>query len=172
MNSQKTDRPGGQPFSQVLHRLREELDRLGEMAWSRGEEMWGQIRHPQADAPIDWTPEVDLVETEEALVVFVNLPGIPVEKTDVQLVGNVLEITDEFDSLTLLPTDRVHRRERPTGKLRRTLTLPFSVDIKSARAHAEHGVLKIEMKKSYVAQTHKVPVVGTETTPARVGAED
>lgn len=171
MNSEKSDRPGGQPFSQVLHRLRTELDRLGEMAWSRGEEMWGQIRHPQADANLDWTPEVDLVETEEDLVVFVNLPGIPVEKTDVQLVGNVLEITAEFDSLTLQPSDRVHRRERPTGKLRRALTLPFSVDNDSARAHAEHGVLKIEMKKSFAARTHKVPVVGTDRTSPPAEAE-
>lgn len=171
MNSENTDSPGGQPFSQVLQRLRAELDRLGEMAWSRGEEMWGQFRHPQAGAHIDWTPEVDMVETEEDLVVFVNLPGIPVEKTDVQLIGNVLEITAEFDSLTLQPSDRVHRRERPTGKLRRVLTLPFGVDNDSAQAHAEHGVLKIVMKKCFDARTRKVPVVASDRTSPPAEAE-
>ncbi len=147
----------GQRFSQTIQRFREELDRLTEYAWNRGEGMWEQLRPHEGSG--DWSPEIDIVETEESVIVFANLPGIQAEKANITLVGNTLEITANFDSLTLQPSDRVHRRERPTGKLHRVINLPVSVDFESALAQAENGVLKIEMKKSIDKRAYKVPVV-------------
>lgn len=147
----------GQGFSQAIQRFREELDRLTEYAWNRGEGVWEQLRPHEGRS--DWSPEIDVVETEESVIVFANLPGIQAEKASITLVGNTLEITANFDSLTLQPSDRVHRRERPTGKLHRVINLPVSVDFESALAQAENGVLKVEMKKSIDKRAYKVPVV-------------
>ena len=162
MNTAPEDSQARQKFAQTVQRMRSEVDRLVEMAWMRGEEMWGQFRHPEAVG--DWNPEVDIVETEQSLIVFVNVPGIGVDQIDITLVGNSLEITAQVISLTLQTSDRVHKRERPTGKLKRQISLPVPVDHDSAQAVVEQGVLKVEMKKSHITQGHKVPVSGGQTT--------
>jgi HSP20 family protein len=152
-----------QRFAQTVHRMRSEVDRLVEMAWTRGEEMWGQFRHSESAG--DWTPELDIVETDQTVVVFVNVPGIGVDQVEITLVGNILEITAHAISLTLQTSDRVHKRERPTGKLHRLVNLPVPVDHDSAQAVVEQGVLKVEMKKMHITQGHKVPVSGGQATP-------
>lgn len=154
------DGPNSQRFSQAVNRLRSEVDRLVDMAWTRGEEVWGQFK--QSEVGCDWSPEIDVVETADSVIVFMNLPGISAEQVDITLIGNTLEIAAHVDSLTLQAADRVHKRERPTGTLRRTVPLPISVDYDSAVAQADRGVLKIEMKKSVDKQAHKVRVVQAE----------
>ncbi len=160
---QQSGNQTGQKFTQTVNRLKSELDRLVDMAWSRGEEVWGQIRNP--DSAGDWSPEIDLVETEETVVVFVNLPGIPADQVELTLVGNTLELTAYLDRLTLQTSDRVHKRERPAGRVHRLIMLPVSVDNESAVAHAEAGVLKVEMKKAVNMRAHKVPVVVSSGAP-------
>jgi len=166
-NAPNQDGPNSQRFSQAVNRLRSEVDRLVDMAWTRGEEVWGQFK--QTDMGCDWTPETDVVETAESVVVFINLPGISAEQVDITLIGNTLEISAHVDSLTLQAADRVHKRERPTGVLKRTIPLPVAVDYDSAIAEADRGVLKIEMKKSIDKQAHKVRVVQAESAVASPG---
>lgn len=161
METEKPESQNQQRFTQTVNRVRSELDRLVDMAWTRGEEVWGQFR--QSEFTGDWSPSMDIVETEDSLILFVNLPGIAADRVEITLVGNTLELTAQAESLTLQPADRVHKRERPTGRLHRVITLPVSVDSESAIAHSELGVLKVEMKKSPDKRSHKVPVVSAET---------
>jgi HSP20 family protein len=47
----------------------------------------------------------------------------------------------------LLPAIKVHRQERRRGKFSRSLTLPSAVNIKSARATYQRGILEIRLAK-------------------------
>ncbi len=145
-----------QRFTQTVERVKSELDRIVEMAWAKGEEALQQFRN--FDAESDWVPEVDIVETEESLVLFVNLPGIPGENVKISLAGNSLEITAEYESLTLQTSDKVHKRERPSGHVHRVIALPLAVENETAVAHAESGVFKIELKKASNLLPRQVPV--------------
>lgn len=145
-----------QRFSQTVERVKSELDRIVEIAWARGEEALQQFRHFDADS--DWSPEVDIVETEESLILFVNLPGVPGDRVNISIAGNSLEITAEYESLTLQDSDKVHKRERHSGHIHRVIALPLAVENDSAVAHAESGVFKIELKKSSNSRTRTVPV--------------
>ena len=145
-----------QRFSQTVERVKSELDRLVEMAWTRGEEALQQFRNFDPDS--DWSPEVDIVETEESLILFMNLPGVPGESVNISLAGNTLEITAEYESLTLQTSDKVHKRERPSGRIHRVVALPMAVENETAVARAENGVFKIELKKASNLRPRKVPV--------------
>ena len=145
-----------QRFSQTVERVKSELDRIVEMAWAKGEEAIQQFRN--FDPESDWIPEIDIVETEESLVLFVNLPGVPAENVNISLAGNSLEITAQYESLTLQTSVKVHKRERPSGRVHRIIALPLAVDNESAVAHAESGVFKIELKKASNLRPRQVPV--------------
>jgi len=153
--TEKTDQ-ASQKFSQTVDRVKSELDRLVEMAWTRGGEALQQFRN--YDPECDWSPDVDIVETEDSLILFVDLPGVSPEKVEISLVGNSLEIHSEYESLTLQGSDKVHKRERPTGRIHRVIALPLSVDNESAVAQSENGIYKIELKKASNLRTRKIPV--------------
>ncbi|MCA8988767.1 MAG: Hsp20/alpha crystallin family protein [Planctomycetaceae bacterium] len=149
-----------QKFTQTLERLRGELDRLAEVAWSRGEEVWEQFRGGETKG--DWSPAVDIVETHDSVIVFMNLPGLNASDVTVTLIGNTLEVSADLVSLTLQTSDRVVRRERPCGHFSRTISLPCAVNHESAIAHAEKGVLKISITKAANAVGRQIPVVSMD----------
>lgn len=164
MSETEKESQAPQKFSQTIDRVKTELDRLVEMAWTRGEEALQQFRND--DPECDWSPAVDIVETEQSLVLFVNLPGVSPETVEISLVGNSLEIVSECESLTLQCSDKVHKRERPTGRIHRVVTLPVAVENDSAVAHSENGIFKIELKKSKNLTVRKVPVTAIDDSDA------
>ncbi len=157
MNRQTGTEPNNARFTQAVDRFRSELDRIVDMAWNRGEEIWGQFRGPQ-DADCDWMPAVDIVETADTVVLLMNLPGLAAQDVEMTLVGNTLQVVANLNSLPLQSGDHVVRRERPTGHVQRTITLPCSVESESAVAHAERGVFKVEMQKMADNRVRKVPI--------------
>ena len=156
MSETENSNQTSQRFSQTVDRVKSELDRLVEVAWTRGGEALQQFRN--YDPESDWVPDVDLIETEQSLILLVNLPGVPADQVEISLVGNSLEITSEYESLTLQSSDKVHQRERPTGRIHRVIALPLAVENDSAVAQSENGVFRIELKKSSNLQVRKVPV--------------
>lgn len=157
MNQKCNTESTNQRFSQAVERFRTELDRLTDMAWTRGEEVLGQFRN-QDSTSCDWTPAVDIVETNDTILVFMNLPGLSSNDVELTLIGNTLEVTADLNSLTLQDHDRVIKRERPTGHLKRVVTLPCPVENDSASAQTEKGVFKVEMQKSVDNRIRKVPI--------------
>ncbi len=145
-----------QRFTQTVERVKSELDRIVEMAWAKGEEALQQFRN--YDPQSDWSPEVDIVETQESLILFMNLPGVPAESVNISLAGNALEVSAEYESLTLQSSDKVHKRERPSGRIHRVISLPMAVENETAVAHAESGVFKVELKKASNLRPRQVPV--------------
>lgn len=105
-----------------------------------------------------WTPAVDIRETEDALVLQAELPGL--EKDD-------LEITIEDHVLTLRGERRLdrdetresfHRVERAYGQFSRTFQLPTSVRMDGVKAQFANGLLTLELPKVEAAKPHRVEI--------------
>lgn len=71
-----------------------------------------------------WEPPVDLIETDDVLVVVVALPGVAPERVDVHINNRQLVVS----GLRPLPRQdsdiRIHRLEIPYGRFERRIPLP------------------------------------------------
>jgi HSP20 family protein len=94
-----------------------------------------------------WFPNVDVVETEDKVVVRVDVPGVDPAKVDVVLLGNMLTIKGDEPAPELQKGEIVHRRERPAGCFSRSIPLPVAVDPEKVTAESKHGVLTITLAK-------------------------
>ena len=71
-----------------------------------------------------WEPPVDMLETDEALLVFAALPGVDPERINVAIDGGNLLIAGERVLPAELRTASIHRLELPQGCFERQLALP------------------------------------------------
>ncbi|MFQ5582428.1 MAG: Hsp20/alpha crystallin family protein [Mariprofundaceae bacterium] len=105
-----------------------------------------------------WAPSVDIRETDEALLVQAELPGI--EKKDVQLEvrDGVLTISGERRYEKDLKEENVHRVERAYGKFMRSFSLPANVDADKVDAHMKNGVLEVRLPKTESAKPKAIAI--------------
>ena len=105
-------------------------------------------------APAAWTPAVDVAETEEAIVLHVELPGMKQEEIDIELTGDTLTLRGERKATT----EGFARIERRSGKFARSFTLATPVQNEKVRAAYRDGVLEITLPKSEETKPRKIAV--------------
>jgi HSP20 family protein len=93
-------------------------------------------------------PEANVVETEKALEVTVELPGMKPEEVKVEIRENALWITGEKKEEKEEKNKRFHRIERRAGMFQRILPLPAEVRDREVDARFVDGVLKITLPKA------------------------
>ena len=106
------------------------------------------------------SPVINVAETDEALEITAELPGVDQEDVDVTVLDNrltiqaVKKIEDEDKSKDY------HIVERSYGKFSRSMALPFDVDPDKIDAQFKNGILTVSLPKppEVVAKTHKVEV--------------
>jgi HSP20 family molecular chaperone IbpA len=76
-------------------------------------------------APTGWEPPVDLLETDEALVLIVALPGVRTSDVELVIGGGELMIRGTRRLPAALHAARVHRMELPQGRFERHIALPM-----------------------------------------------
>ena len=153
-------------FARPLHvvpaidELREELDRL-----------WTTLTNP----PQGWTsrpaesvfPAVNVLETDEAVTLEAELPGLDASGIDISVSGDELVLKGSRPHCEAGPTtgdgesqERVtwHRRERGSGAFERRIGLPVAVDSERVEARLVDGILTVSCPKSPQCQPRKVPV--------------
>jgi HSP20 family protein len=96
---------------------------------------------------------VDVAETDKALEVTAELPGVNEKEIDVALIGDMLTIKAEKKSDKEEKTKDYHIVERSYGTFERSMQLPFQADPKKIEAKFDKGVLKLVVEKPPEAQT-------------------
>ncbi len=103
-------------------------------------------------------PLVNLSEDDENLYLTAELPGVAPDKLDVSVKGDTLNLRGEVRSTEAAEDVNYHRRERESGSFRRTLSLPFKVDVDRIDAAFKNGVLTVTMPKAAEARAHQIEV--------------
>ena len=100
---------------------------------------------------------VTLHETEDALHLSVDLPGVREEDLEVTLQHEVLTLSGKRE-LSAPEGHRVHLRERRPFSFTRSFSLPTAVDPDKARARLEDGVLHLQLGKAEAARPRQIAV--------------
>jgi HSP20 family protein len=94
-----------------------------------------------------WVPPMDLVETEDSLVLRADLPGLDREDIEIELKDGVLTVSGERKAQHEEKGEGYHRVERSFGRFARSLELPKGVDAENVGASFERGVLEVRIPK-------------------------
>jgi len=109
-------------------------------------------------APTTWIPAAEVIETPQAYVLHLEIPGIDPAAVDVTLTGEVLTVRGEKRATEKSDADSWLFNERTSGSFERVFTLPSVAAAKDIQAEARHGVLTIRVPKAKEAQPMRVQV--------------
>ena len=92
---------------------------------------------------------VDVYETDAAIVIDVELPGVPASAIEVSVSTDVLVVEGERQDALLSrgPGARYHHAERAHGRFQRILEIPRAGDMRRLEAQLQGGILKITIPK-------------------------
>jgi HSP20 family protein len=118
-----------------------------------------------------WIPAMDLVETDEHLVLRGDLPGMTEDDVDIEIKDNVLTVSGERKAEHEDKKEGYYRVERSYGQFRRSLTLPEGVDEEGIKATFDKGVLEVRIPKPEERKPRKVAIQVGDRPAAIEGAE-
>jgi HSP20 family protein len=112
---------------------------------------------PVATRP--WAPAVDVLETENELVLKADLPDVNLKDIDIQIERGTLSIKGErkFERVEGKGTG-YHRIERSYGEFQRVFSLPDTVDPEKVKADYKSGVLTVTLPKKEVAKPKTIKI--------------
>src|SRR5699024_7612100 len=105
-----------------------------------------------------WAPAVDVRETEDAYYIEAEVPGINPEDIEVTLDKGVLKRSGERQESNTENDGKLRHVERSYGRFVDLFTLPNSSDGDNIEARADHGVLKLEIRKKAADQPRRITV--------------
>ena len=103
-----------------------------------------------------WLPAADIVETDSAYVIEVELPGVRREDVDVNLNGNELVVTGEVKERKREGMFR--RRTRRVGEFEFRVAFPGNLRDGGIEASLAYGVLKLYVPKAESTKSSKITV--------------
>lgn len=106
----------------------------------------------------DWTPTVDISETEGEYLIKAELPEVKKEDVKVTLDEGVLTLTGERRQEKEEKNTKYHRVERSYGSFVRSFSLPDLVDETKVKAEYRDGVLRLHLPKSEEAKPKAIEV--------------
>ena len=106
----------------------------------------------------NWAPAADIKETDDALFVNVELPGMSKDDIDVALEAGVLTVSGERRFSKDETKENYHRVERFYGKFSRSFRLPRNVDATQVKASYADGLLTLELPKAEEARPRQIAI--------------
>jgi HSP20 family molecular chaperone IbpA len=106
-----------------------------------------------------YTPKVDIVETDDAIDVIADMPGVDESSVEITLEKGVLTIYGKVDWKEPESHDPVYR-EYGIGDFQRSFTLSDAIDQERIEARVKNGVLRVKLPKGAGARVRQIAVKG------------
>jgi HSP20 family protein len=134
----------GDPLLAELQSMTEEMDRT-----------FGRLLAPQGGSR-GWLPPADIFETDDDVVIELDVPGCHFENLSVEAVNGQLVVAGEREAHDT-PARR-YRQERWSGRFVRTFTLPSSLSAEDIRADYHEGVLSVRLRKPEQTKPKRISI--------------
>ncbi len=104
-----------------------------------------------------YIPHVDIYETDEAIIVLADMPGVDEKGVDITVEKNVLTIKGYLEPEQPVNYTPAYT-EYEVGDYERNFTLPNEIDRDNIDATMQNGVLRLYLPKAGPAKTRKISV--------------
>ena len=128
----------------------DEIEKEFERMRQRMEKMLGSPSRPGAATlcgDVGWRPSLDLYETDDELIILVDLAGIQAKDVEVVVEGEKILISGNRCRPLDQNVSRVHHMEIDFGPFSHTILLPVRVDPDGASSTYRDGFLVINLPK-------------------------
>jgi HSP20 family protein len=142
---------------QEMNALQRQLNRLFDDALMP--DSWGDFGNMAK------VPAAELTETEEALHLKLEIPGMEAKDLDIQVTVDHVSISGERKSETKSEEKGVTRSEFRYGKFSRVIPLPARIQNTNVRAEYKDGILNLTLPKAE-EEKNKVVKVNLEGATA------
>lgn len=136
-----------EPWS-MLDQLRKEM----EQAFERSGGETGSV------VTSDWTPAVDIKESDNAFTIIADIPGVDAKDIEVHMENGMLTIKGERESEKKEEKEGYKRVERSYGSFYRRFSMPDTANPDKIAAKSKNGVLEITIPKHEKVQPRKIAV--------------
>jgi HSP20 family protein len=136
--------------SSELDSLQSEFNRLFDSFLGSGDRADTRARR--------WVPAMDLVETDDHLVLKADLPGMSKEDVNIEVKDNVLTVSGERKAEHEDKADGYYRIERAFGSFSRSLTLPQGIATDVISADFTDGVLEVRIPKPEERKPQRISI--------------
>ena len=102
-------------------------------------------------------PTTDIYETDEALTVVMEIPGVEKKDLDVDLENDVLRVEGRIDFSKYEGLEPLYT-EYNVGHFARAFTLSRKIDQQQISAQVEDGVLTLTLRKAKEAQPRRIAI--------------
>lgn len=108
----------------------------------------------------DFSPQLDVSETEKEIKITVELPGLEQKDISISLLKDVLTISGEKKVEEEAKDRNYYRIERRYGSFQRSVPLPARVEEDKVEAVFKNGVLVVTLpkKESEVSATRRIDI--------------
>ncbi len=128
------------PFRDVAA-LQDRINRIFNDSFGRSRDLDDEV------SLYDWRPPVDIYETDDGIVLKVELPGVNKEDVSVEVKDNVLTLKGERLLDPAIKDDQYYRKERSFGKFNRSFSLQEPIKPDLIKAGFKNGILTIEVPR-------------------------
>ncbi|MBW2568729.1 MAG: Hsp20/alpha crystallin family protein [Deltaproteobacteria bacterium] len=104
-----------------------------------------------------YIPTVDITETNDAIVLIANMPGVNEQSSDIFLEKSILTITGTIEP-EHYKNYRLAHAEYNVGDYRRVFEISSNIDRDKIEATVKNGRLKLILPKAGPAKTKKIEV--------------
>jgi HSP20 family protein len=105
-----------------------------------------------------WIPNADILETEDTLVLKVELPGVAPDKLRVSVHGGNVILRGEKIQPVAESAVEFHSAERQFGNFKRVIQLGVPVNTRQAVADLSNGLLEVRFPKVPNRRGEEVPI--------------
>jgi HSP20 family protein len=112
----------------------------------------------RAVLPNAWraTPAIDICESDQEVVILIDLPGVEPDGVEIELAGNTLSVLGKSSSD--VTEGRLLFREYHSHDYFRAFVMKEMVDTSDVSAALEDGVLTITLPKVKKAASRRIPI--------------
>ena len=114
------------------------------------------LSEPRSQRP--WTPAVDILETDNELIIKADLPDVDMKDIHVDIENGTLALKGERKFEQEEKDLGYHRMERSYGSFARYFSLPDTVEPDKVKADYKNGVLTVSLPKKEIAKPRSIKV--------------
>lgn len=104
-----------------------------------------------------YIPLTDIVETDQCLTVYMDMPGVKKENVKIKLEDNLLEVDGQIDHTPYVDLNPVYT-EYNVGHYTRKFTVSNAIDTGKIDANLADGVLTLTLPKAPESQPRQIKV--------------
>lgn len=104
-------------------------------------------QQPQQQQRAWFWPAVDVKESDTAITVHAELPGLRKEDVDISVDNGIITISGQRQQEQKQENDRWHRVERQYGQFKRSFRLPEGTKEEEITASVQDGLLRVNIPK-------------------------